>query len=100
MLTTEWLNAFAPVGVTAADGTFAATGAGVFFNHENELWIVTASHVVTAMKNRREFGVLIPSSSDDRLIVVGLGVIQHNTGINWVRDDANDLAVSLMPDSD
>jgi hypothetical protein len=49
------------------------------------------------MPNLRDFGVLIPPSSGDTLIGVGLGVIQDNTGTSWVRDDANDLAVALMP---
>lgn len=97
MLTTEWLSAFAPVGIAAPDGQFAATGAGVFFHRENELWIVTANHVLSHMPNLREFAVLIPPSSGEKLILVGLGVIQTNTGISWVRDEANDLAASLMP---
>src|SRR5438105_2126798 len=100
MLTTEWLSAFAPVGIAPTAGKFAAIGAGVFFHHGDNCWIVTANHVLAQMPNQREFGVLIPSSSGDKLIVIALGVIQHKTGTFWVRDDANDLAISLMPVSD
>jgi hypothetical protein len=96
MLSTEWLSAFAPVGVVKADNEWAAFGACVFFNKPPHLWMVTAKHVVEKV-GQKALTVLVTRESGDGVIVVELGKILTNHGLSWVQDTDNDLAAALMP---
>jgi hypothetical protein len=98
MLSTEWLNAFAPVGSLQGNNLWAAFGAGVFFLKPPLLWLVTANHVV-AKVGPQEVSVLVTQSSAEGLMVVEVGKILANSGFSWVRDLANDLAATPMPSS-
>lgn len=96
MLTAEWLRAFASVGVFKGGNDFVASGAGVFFHHEGLLWILTANHVL-GITGKRLLSVLVGQAMGDQPTVVNLGELQGHLGIDWVIDEANDLAASLMP---
>jgi hypothetical protein len=97
MLTTEWLKAFAAVGVYKGGNDFVAAGASVFFLHEGLLWIITANHVLKKIGDPKDFSVLVGQAIGDQPTVVNLGELQGHLGIAWVIDETNDIAASLMP---
>lgn len=98
MLSTEWLSAFAPVGVVQADNQWAAYGACVFFHKPPLLWMVTARHVKEKV-GQQALTVLVTRSSGEGVIVVEVGKILTNHGFSWVEDRGNDLAAAPMPAS-
>src|SRR4051794_3551858 len=95
MLTTEWLSAFAPVGVLRAGNQWAAFGACVFFHKPPILWMVTANHVVKKV-GQQALTVLVTRSSGEGFIVVEVGKILTQHGLPWVQDETNDLSAALM----
>jgi hypothetical protein len=97
MLTREWLKAFAPVGIFKGGDDFVAAGASVFFQHEGLVWIVTANHVLKTIGEAKNVGVLVGHATGDYPAVVTVGKIQKDLGIDWVIDEVNDIAASLMP---
>jgi S1-C subfamily serine protease len=96
MLSTEWLNAFAPVGALRADNQWAAFGACVFFRKHSICWIVTANHVVKKV-GQQALTVLVTRSSGQEVIVVEVGKILRDHGLSWVQDEDTDLAAAMMP---
>jgi len=96
MLSTEWLNAFAPVGSLRDQGAWVAHGAGVFFHKPPVLWLVTANHVVE-QAGIESVSVLVTKSGGGNVIVVPIGKIVVQQGLGWIRDPHNDLAAAPMP---
>src|ERR1043166_2205379 len=96
MLSTEWLSAFAPVGVLRSDNLWAAFGACVLFHKPPLLWMVTARHVVEKV-GQQALTVLVTRSSGAGVIVVEVGKILTEHGLSWVQDGVNDLAAAVMP---
>ncbi len=96
MLSTEWLDAFAPVGVLQADNNWAAGGACVFFRKPTLLWMVTARHVVEKV-GRQALAVLVNRSSGEGVNVVELGRILADHQLAWLEDADHDLAAAPMP---
>lgn len=95
MLSTEWLNAFAPVGFFREEHAWGPVGAGVFFLKPPFLWLVTANHVVEAA-GQDALSVLVTRSSGDAVTVVEVGRTLADHDLAWVRDDGNDLAAAPM----
>ena len=98
MLSTEWLKAFAPVGILKPDNQWAAFGACVFFRKPPVLWMVTANHVVEKV-GPHGLTVLVTPSSGGGPIVVEVGKILAQNDFSWVQDRENDLAAAPMPTS-
>jgi hypothetical protein len=98
MLSTEWLNAFAPVGCLRNDNLWSAFGAGVFFHKPPLLWMVTARHVLKKIGSPA-LTVLVSRSSGEGVIVVKIGEILTNHGLSWIEDEINDIAAAPMPAS-
>jgi hypothetical protein len=96
MLSTQWQNAFAPVGCAKGDNLWVPAGAGVFLSKPPLIWLVTANHVVESV-GAQEFGVLITRCSGGGMIEVKLGTILAMNGLDWARDRGNDLAAAPMP---
>jgi len=95
MLSSEWLNAFAPVGFLQAENSWRAVGAGVFCSKPPLLWLVTANHVVETV-GQDTTSVLVTRSTGDAVTVVEVGRILASRNLPWVRDEASDLAAAPM----
>src|SRR5262245_51450863 len=96
MLSTDWLSAFAPVGVIQSDNQWAAFGACVFFHKPPILWMVTANHVVEKV-GQQALTVLLTRSSGEGVVIVEIGKIITKNGLSWAQDGINDLAAAPMP---
>jgi len=96
MLSTEWLSAFAPVGVFQREGLWAACGAGVFFQKSPLLWLVTADHVIDSV-GPQAVSVLVNQAPGKPVTAVDVGGTLDRHGFTWVRDKTNDLAAAPMP---
>lgn len=96
MLSTEWLSAFAPVGILRHGNLWAAFGACVFFYKQPLVWMVTARHVVMKV-GPAALTALVTRSSGEGVIVVKVGEVLTANGISWVEDGVNDLAAAPMP---
>jgi S1-C subfamily serine protease len=96
MLTKDWLRAFVAIG-SAQHDRWTAAGAGVLLlDEEGRLWIATAAHVVDQV-GTDSVTVLLSKQDDKGVILVGLGQLQKQHGLRWIRDEVNDLAAALMP---
>lgn len=98
MLTEEWLNTFVPLGILdEQNNRWVPVGAGVLF-YTSHLWIVTAKHVVDQIREGH-VAVLVTCSTGSTT-VVDLTAINQAHNLEWITDESNDLAASLMPVSD
>lgn len=95
MLTEEWLSAFVPLGVLdEQNNRWFPMGAGALF-HTSHLWIVTAKHVIDQIKEGHVAALVTCSTGNTT--VVDLTAINQTHNLDWITDENNDLAASLMP---
>lgn len=95
MLTREWLSAFVPIGVLRSANEWFPVGAGVLFHEPPVLWLITANHVLTSAGGD-ELTPLV-SVKGGGVAVVRIREIQEKYGYQWHSDEAQDIAVTLMP---
>ena len=95
MLSTEWLETVAPVGMFTPPSGWSSRGAGVFLHKPPFVWLVTANHVVKSIGEAAVRALI--SKAAGGVTVVEIGTILAAHGLAWVRDEANDLAAAPMP---
>lgn len=97
MLNSKWLKIFAPIGVLNNQEQWCAIGAGAFFLQEPIVWFVTANHVIQEAADRH--CLILVGHKTKQITLIDLTAIHAEHSIDWINNEASDLAASPVPTS-